>query len=43
MYELSGDAANANVIIFGLTRHGLETTIYNISDQQANHYTTDTV
>jgi hypothetical protein len=40
---LSGDASNNNLIIFSLTRSGLEPTIYRTSGDHANHYTTDVV
>ena len=40
---LSGEAINANFIIFGLTRSGLEPTIYRTRCEHANHYTTDAV
>jgi len=36
-----GEATNTNFMFFGLTRLGLETTIYHTQDQQAKHYTTD--
>ena len=34
---------NTNFIVFGLTRPGLETTIYRTRDKHANHYATDAV
>ena len=40
---LSGEATNTNFIIFGLTRPGLEPTIYRTRGEHANHYATDTV
>ena len=40
---LRGDATNTNFIVFGLTRSGLEPTIYRTRDEQAYHYTTDAV
>ena len=40
---LSGEATNTNFIIFGLTRPGIEPTIYRIRDEHANHYTTSAV
>jgi hypothetical protein len=40
---LSGEATNTNYIVFGLTRSGLEPTIYHTRDEYANHYTTDAV
>ena len=39
----SGEATNTNYIVFGLTRSGLEPTIYRTQDEHANHYTTDAV
>jgi hypothetical protein len=33
----------ADFIVFGLTRPGLEPTIYRNWDEHANHYTTDAV
>ena len=40
---LWGEATHINFIVFGLTRLGLEPTIYCIRGQQATHYTTDAV
>ena len=40
---LSGEATNANFIVFGLTLSGLEPTIYRTLGEHANHYTTDAV
>ena len=40
---LSEDAATTNFIVFGLTRPGLEPTIYRTRDEHANHYPTDVV
>ena len=40
---LSGEATNTNLIVFGLTRLGLEATIYHTPGEHANHYATDTV
>jgi hypothetical protein len=40
---LSGEAANTNFIVFGLTRPGLEPTIYCTRGEHAKHYTTDSV
>jgi len=37
---LSGEAANTNFIVIGLTRPMLEATIYRIRDEHANHYAT---
>jgi hypothetical protein len=34
---------NNNFIVFGLTRSGLEPTIYRTCGKHANHYTTDAV
>jgi hypothetical protein len=36
-------ATNTNFIVFGLTRPGLEPTIYRNRGEQANHYTTEAV
>ena len=40
---LSREAANTNLIVFGLTRPGLEPTIYRTRGKHVNHYTTDAV
>ena len=40
---LSEEATNTNFIVFGLTRPGLEPTIYLSQDEYANHYTADAV
>jgi hypothetical protein len=40
---LSGEATNTNFKVFGLTRPGLEPTIYRTRGEHANHYTTDAV
>jgi hypothetical protein len=40
---LSGEATNTNVIVVGLTRPGLERTIYRTRGEHANNYTTDKV
>jgi hypothetical protein len=40
---LSGEAININFKTFGLTRPGLEPTIYRTGDEHAKHYTTDAV
>ena len=40
---LSKEATNANFIVFGLTRPGLEPTIYRTRGEHANHYATDAV
>jgi hypothetical protein len=37
----SGEAANTNCIVFGLTRSGLEPTIYPTRGEHANQYATD--
>ena len=37
----SGETANTNFIVFGLTQSGLEPTIYLTQGEHANHYTTD--
>jgi hypothetical protein len=39
----SGEATNTNLIVFGLTRPGLEPTIYHTRGEHANHYATDAV
>ena len=36
---LSGEATHTNFIVFGLTRSGLEPTIYRTGDEYANQYT----
>jgi hypothetical protein len=43
MLVLSGEATNTNFIVFGLTRPGLESTIYRTRGEHANHYATDAV
>jgi hypothetical protein len=40
---LSGEAANTNFIVFGLTQLGLELTIYCTQGEHTNHYATDVV
>ena len=40
---LIGEATHTNCIVFGLTRSGLEPTIYRTREEHANHYTTETV
>ena len=40
---LSREATNTNFIVFGLTRSGLEPTIYRTRGEHTNHYTTDAV
>ena len=40
---LSGEATNNNVIVFGLTRPGLEPAIYHTRGEHDSHYTTDVV
>jgi hypothetical protein len=40
---LGGEATNTNFIVFGLTRPGLEPTIYRTPGEHANHYVTDVV
>jgi hypothetical protein len=37
---LSGEATNTKFILFGLTRSGLEPTIYHTQGEHANHYIT---
>ena len=36
-----GEATHTNLIVFGLTRPGLEPTICRTRGERANHYTTD--
>ena len=38
---LGGEATNINLMVFGLTRLGLEPTIYHTRSERDNHYTTD--
>ena len=40
---LSGEATHTNFIVFGLTRSGLEPTMYHTLDEHTNHYNTDAV
>jgi hypothetical protein len=40
---LGGEATNTNFIVFGLTRLGLELTIYCTQGEHANNYATDAV
>jgi hypothetical protein len=40
---LRGEATNANFIVFGWTRQGLERKIQRTRGEHANHYTTDVV
>jgi hypothetical protein len=40
---LSGEAANTNFTVFGLTGPGLQPTISHTRSEQSNHYTTDAV
>jgi len=40
---LSEETANINVIVFGLTRRGLESMICRTRGEHANNYTTDAV
>jgi hypothetical protein len=42
-FLLSGEAANTNFIVLGLTRLGLEPRIYHIPGKHTNHNTTDAV
>ena len=39
----SGEATNSNFIIFGLTRSGLEPTMYCTRGEHVDHYTTDAI
>jgi predicted lactoylglutathione lyase len=38
-----GEAIHINITVFGLTRLGIEPTIYHTWGEHANHYTTDMV
>jgi hypothetical protein len=38
---LSKETTNTNFIVLGLTRSGIESTIYHTRDEHANHYITD--
>jgi hypothetical protein len=40
---LSGEATNTNFKVFGLTRPGLEPTIYRTRGKHGNHYATDAI
>ena len=40
---LCGEATHTNFVVFGLTRSGLEPTIYYTRAEHANHYNTDAV
>ena len=40
---LSGEATNANFIVFGLNRSRFEPIIYCTGGEHANHYTTDVI
>jgi hypothetical protein len=40
---LSGEATHTNCIVFGLTRPGLQTTIYRTLGEHVNRYATDDV
>ena len=40
---VSGEETNTNFIVFGLTRQGLEPTIYRTRDEHDNNYTIDVV
>jgi hypothetical protein len=39
----AGEATNINIIVFGLTRPGLEPTIYRYRGVHANNYSIDVV
>jgi hypothetical protein len=43
MHQKYGEATNTNCIVVGLTRPGLEPTIYHTRAEHANHYTVDAV
>jgi hypothetical protein len=40
---LAGEATNTNIIVFGLTRIGLNPMIYHTWGEHAKHYTTDVI
>jgi hypothetical protein len=40
---LRGEATNTNFIVLGLTRPGIEPTIYRTRGEHTNHYATDAV
>jgi hypothetical protein len=40
---LRGETTNTNFVVFGLTRPGLEPTIYGTQDEHTNHYATEAV
>ena len=40
---LSGEVTQIPILVFGLTRPGLEPTIYRTRGEHANHYATDAV
>jgi hypothetical protein len=40
---LRGEATNTNFIVLGLTRPGMEPTIYRTRGEHTNHYATDAV
>jgi len=40
---LSGEVANSNLIVFGLTRPEFESTIYGYRSEHPNNYATDMV
>ena len=40
---LSEEATNTNFIVFGLTRSGIDPTVYHTLGEHANYYTTDAV
>ena len=40
-YVLTGEATNPNLMVFDLTRLGLEPTIYHTQSEHVNLYTTD--
>jgi hypothetical protein len=43
IHRINSEAANANLIVFGLPQPGLESTIYHTRGDHTNNYTTDTV
>ena len=42
-YVLRGEAAHTNIMVFGLTRPGLDRTTYRPQGENANHYITNMV
>ena len=42
-YVIRGEATNTNIIVFGLSRSGLEPMFYRTRGEHVNHYTNDVV